>query len=214
MKESQDKQTNRYSQRIAEKLKNIYGARMQSSNKTHQDVTAEQQEATEAVQNDQVDNIQVLQERIAALEAERNEFRDHAMRKVAELENFRRRTQQEKEELTVYANHNLLKQILPIIDDLQRALEDGRRSHDYEGLLKGIEMVYHKAMQTLGDVGIVPMEVVGKEFDVNLHEALMRIASEAPEGYIVQEAQRGYLYKEKVLRHAKVLTSAGQDEQA
>lgn len=214
MKESHDKQTNRYSQRIAEKLKNIYGARMQSSDKTHQDVTAEQQEATEAVQNDQVDTMQALQERVAALEAERNEFRDHAMRKVAELENFRRRTQQEKEELTIYANHRLLLQILPIIDDLQRALEDGRKGHDYDGLLKGIEMVYNKAMQTLSDVGIVPMEVVGKEFDVNLHEALMRMPSEAPEGQILQEAQRGYLYKEKVLRHAKVLTSAGQEEQA
>lgn len=211
MNESQDKQTNTYSQRIAEKLKNIYGARMQPSDKTNQDVIAEQQEAAETVQNDQVDDVQVLRERVATLEAERNEFRDHAMRKVAELENFRRRTQQEKEDLTMYANQNVLKQLLPIIDDLQRALEDGHKGHDYQGLLKGLDMVYHKAMQTLGEVGVVPIETVGKEFDVNLHEALMRVASEAPEGHIVQEAQRGYLYKEKVLRHAKVITSAGQE---
>lgn len=208
-----DKNQNSYSQRIAEKLKNIYGARMQSSEKMNPETMAEEQTAGDNTEwSDEPNNVQALRDQLAKVEAERNEFRDHAMRKVAELENFRRRTQQEKEDLTAYANQKLLQNILPIVDDLQRALELGRKGNDYKALLEGIEMVYNKAQQTLGDVGVTPLEPVGQEFDVNLHEALMRIPSEAPEGQIVQEVQRGYMYKDKVLRHAKVITSAGQEQ--
>lgn len=208
-----DKNQNSYSQRIAEKLKNIYGARMQSSEKMNPETMAEEQTAGDNTEwSDEPNNVQALRDQLAKVEAERNEFRDHAMRKVAELENFRRRTQQEKEDLTAYANQKLLQNILPIVDDLQRALELGRKGNDYKALLEGIEMVYNKALQTLGDVGVAPLEPVGQEFDVNLHEALMRIPSEAPEGQVVQEVQRGYMYKDKVLRHAKVITSAGQEQ--
>lgn len=208
-----DKNQNSYSQRIAEKLKNIYGARMQSSEKMNPETMAEEQTAGDNTEwSDEPNNVQALRDQLAKVEAERNEFRDHAMRKVAELENFRRRTQQEKEDLTAYANQKLLQNILPIVDDLQRALELGRKGNDYKALLEGIEMVYNKAQQTLGDVGVTPLEPVGQEFDVNLHEALMRIPSEAPEGQVVQEVQRGYMYKDKVLRHAKVITSAGQEQ--
>lgn len=208
-----DKNQNSYSQRIAEKLKNIYGARMQSSEKMNQETMAEEQTAGDNTEwSDEPNNVQALRDQLAKVEAERNEFRDHAMRKVAELENFRRRTQQEKEDLTAYANQKLLQNILPIVDDLQRALELGRKGNDYKALLEGIEMVYNKALQTLGDVGVTSLEPVGQEFDVNLHEALMRIPSEAPEGQVVQEVQRGYMYKDKVLRHAKVITSAGQEQ--
>lgn len=208
-----DKNQNSYSQRIAEKLKNIYGARMQSSEKMNPETMAEEQTAGDNTEwSDEPNNVQALRDQLAKVEAERNEFRDHAMRKVAELENFRRRTQQEKEDLTAYANQKLLQNILPIVDDLQRALELGRKGNDYKALLEGIEMVYNKALQTLGDVGVTHLEPVGQEFDVNLHEALMRIPSEAPEGQVVQEVQRGYMYKDKVLRHAKVITSAGQEQ--
>lgn len=207
-----DKNQNSYSQRIAEKLKNMYGARMQSSEKTNQETVAEEQTAEDTRERqDEPGDVQELREQLARAEAERNEFRDHAMRKVAELENFRRRTQQEKEELTAYANQKLLQNILPVVDDLQRALELGRKGSDYKALLEGIEMVYGKALQTLAEVGVQPIEAVGEEFDVNLHEALMRMPSEAPEGQVVQELQRGFMYKDKVLRHAKVVTSAGQE---
>lgn len=208
-----DKTQNSYSQRIAEKLKNIYGARMQSSEKMNPETMAEEQTAGDNTEwSEESNNVQALREQLAKVETERNEFRDHAMRKVAELENFRRRTQQEKEDLTAYANQKLLQNILPIVDDLQRALELGRKGNDYKALLEGIEMVYNKAVQTLGEAGVTPIEPVGQEFDVNLHEALMRMPSEAPEGQVVQEIQRGYMYKDKVLRHAKVITSAGQEQ--
>lgn len=142
--------------------------------------------------------------------AERDEYRELSIRKVAELENFRRRSEVERTELISYANHKLLLRLLPILDDLQRAVENGKTTADYTSLLEGINLVYQKANQTFEEAGVKPLVCIGEEFDVHKHEALMQMPSEAPEGQIVQEAQRGYMYGDKVLRHAKVIVSAGQ----
>jgi molecular chaperone GrpE len=151
-----------------------------------------------------------LQEQLQKAIAERDEYRDVSLRKVAELENFRRRTEQERAELVSYGNAKLLLRLLPVLDDLQRAVESGKSGSDYKALIEGIELVCNKAVQTFEDAGVKPIETIGKQFDVAQHEALMQMPSEAPEGQIIQEAQRGYIYGEKVLRHAKVLISAGQ----
>jgi molecular chaperone GrpE len=145
----------------------------------------------------------------ASLRAERDEFRDLAQRKVAELENFRRRTEQERQELIVHANFKLLQKLLPVLDDMQRAIESGKASTDAKVLLEGMEIVFNKALQTFAEAGVEPMQPLGQPFDTNLHEALMQMPSEAPEGEVLQEAQRGYLLKGKVLRHARVVVSAG-----
>jgi molecular chaperone GrpE len=142
--------------------------------------------------------------------AERDEYREVSLRKVAELENFRRRSEQERTELISYGNTKLLLRLLPVLDDLQRAVESGKSGNDYKALLGGIELVCNKAVQTFEDAGVKPIVTIGEQFDVALHEALMQMPSEAPEGQIIQEAQRGYTYGDKVLRHAKVLISAGQ----
>jgi molecular chaperone GrpE len=154
-----------------------------------------------------------IQDEIAQLRAERDEFREISLRKVAELENFRRRTDQERQELIVHANFKLLQKLLPVLDDLQRAVESGKTNADNKALLEGVELVLNKTIQTFADVGVTPMETIGIDFDINLHEALMQMPSEAPEGQIVQEAQRGYMLGNKVLRHAKVLISAGMPTQ-
>jgi molecular chaperone GrpE len=152
------------------------------------------------------------QDDAAKLRAERDEFRDLAQRKVAELENFRRRTEHERQELIVHANFKLLQKLLPVLDDLQRAVESGKASTDYKSLLDGVDLVYTKTLQAFADAGVEPMQAVGAQFDTALHEALMQMSSEAPEGEIVQEAQRGYTLKDKVLRHARVIVSAGMPE--
>jgi molecular chaperone GrpE len=154
-----------------------------------------------------------IQDELAQLRAERDEFREISLRKVAELENFRRRTDQERQELIVHANFKLLQKLLPVLDDLQRAVESGKSSTESKALLEGVELVLNKTIQTFADAGVSPMETVGMEFDINLHEALMQMPSEAPEGQILQEAQRGYMLGNKVLRHAKVLVSAGMTTQ-
>jgi molecular chaperone GrpE len=153
-------------------------------------------------------------EELEKLRSERDEFREISLRKVAELENFRRRTEQERQELIVHANTKLLQKLLPVLDDLQRAVESGRNSTDYKALLDGVELVFNKTLQTFQDAGVVPMPTVGEQFDTNLHEALMQMPSEAPEGQILQEAQRGFMLGNKVLRYARVIVSAGMPQSA
>lgn len=153
-------------------------------------------------------------EELEKLRTERDEFREISLRKVAELENFRRRTEQERQELIVHANTKLLQKLLPVLDDLQRAVESGRNSTDYKALLDGVELVFNKTLQTFQDAGVVPMPTVGEQFDTNLHEALMQMPSEAPEGQILQEAQRGFMLGNKVLRYARVIVSAGMPQSA
>lgn len=152
---------------------------------------------------------QATENDIEQLRRERDEFREISLRKVAELENFRRRTEQERQELIIHANTKLLQKLLPVLDDMQRAVESGKNSTEYKALLEGVELVFNKALQTFKDAGVEPIPSVGEDFDINLHEALMQMPSEAPEGQIVQEAQRGYMLGNKVLRHAKVIISAG-----
>lgn len=152
---------------------------------------------------------QLLKER-EQLQRQVKEFQDLAARRAAELENFRRRVEKEKEDFVRYANEKLLLELLPFIDDLHRAVESGKQQKNYEALAQGIELIYSKVMKILQQIGVRPIETVGRQFDVELHEALMHVPHEAPEGEIVQEVERGYLYGEKVLRHAKVITSAGK----
>lgn len=154
-----------------------------------------------------------VSDELSQLRAERDEFREISLRKVAELENFRRRTEQERQELIIHANFKLLQKLLPVLDDLQRAVESGKSSADSKALIEGVELVMNKTVQTFAEVGVTPMETVGTDFDANIHEALMQMPSEAPEGQIVQEAQRGYMLGNKVLRHAKVIVSAGMPSQ-
>ncbi len=151
------------------------------------------------------------QEIIEALQKENEELKDKFIRSRAELDNMRRRTIKEKNELIERSNEDLLSRLLPVIDDLESAIESGKNKGESESLLKGVEMIYQKAMKTLEESGVKKMDdFAGKEFDVDYCDALMQAPSEdVPEGNVIQVVQPGYLYKDKVLRHAKVITSAG-----
>lgn len=147
---------------------------------------------------------------IIELTAERDEFKEKYLRTAAELENLRRRTAKEKLEIIEYANERLLYSLLELLDDLGNALNAAKNSDDRNSLIQGIEMIYQKAEKLFNDAGVKRMEdPVGKPFNVDYHEALMHIPSELPEGSIVQVVQPGYMINNKVLRHAKVITSAG-----
>lgn len=151
---------------------------------------------------------------IEKLEKERDDFRDQLLRKSAEFENFRRRTMKEKQDLIEFANEHLILKMLPVVDDLLTALEAAKKSSDSDGFLKGVEMIYAKAIKIFEDAGVFPIEVgPGEPFNVEVHEALAHMPSnDAPEGHILQEIQRGYKLREKVIRHTKVVTSAGNPQ--
>lgn len=151
---------------------------------------------------------------LEALQAEMEQWRDLAQRKAAEVENIRRRAAQEKEQLISFASERLLTHMLPVVDDLHAAVESSRASDDVEALRQGLDMIYRKALKIFEDHGVSVIETnPGEVFNVDKHEALMHTPSaEHPDGHIIQLVQRGYALHDKVLRHAKVVTSAGDKE--
>ncbi|HWJ03893.1 MAG TPA: nucleotide exchange factor GrpE [Verrucomicrobiae bacterium] len=126
----------------------------------------------------------------------------------ADYDNFRKRTQREKEELAKYAAEKLIKELLPVLDNMERGLAASRQSQDFEGLAKGVEMTFRQLTSLLEKEGLTPIESVGTEFDPTKHEAVMHVEAEgfAPNS-VVDELQKGYYLKEKVLRPSMVRVS-------
>jgi molecular chaperone GrpE len=155
-----------------------------------------------------------LNGKILALEKEKEELKEQVMRKTAEIDNMRRRSLREKNDLIEYANEGIFQKLIPLIDDFTKAIESGQKSEDYNSLLQGIELIYQKTMKTFSDAGVKKMVInTGDKFDVDFHEALLQMPSkEINEGGILQVAQDGYMLYDKVLRHAKVITSAGSQD--
>lgn len=146
---------------------------------------------------------------LARLKEENARLRDQALRSLAEVENVRRRAAAERESVVQYANEGLFKELLPIVDDFRRSVESGEKARDFEPFFKGIALINDKFGRLLEQFGVAPIPTVGEAFDVELHEALMRQPSDAPEGTIIGEIEPGYTYSGKVIRHARVIVSAG-----
>ena len=145
------------------------------------------------------------------LTKERDELKEQLVRKAAELENQRKRHLREKQEMLDYANQKLLFKMLELLDDINAAVDSGNNSNDYDALLKGLTMIRQKAHKLFEEAGVKAMpDATGEEFDVNFHEAMMTVPSDLPEGCVVQTFQQGYLLNDKVLRHARVMTSSGK----
>ncbi len=170
---------------------------METTKETLNDEHATQAETPDMVQakTDTGDEVQQLREQL--------------LRKAAEFENFRKRTLEEKAQMVGRANEVLLLELLPVMDDFERALESARPSHGGDPLFTGMELVYTKFKATLARSGATPMETIGTPFDVDFHDALMQApsADHAP-GTVIGENLRGYLYNGRVLRHAQVIVAA------
>ncbi len=213
--ESNDK--NAASRNMGGKLKNLYNSYMRSEEPTQKqmnnDDTLELHQETN--ENDGAGNDSEVNdlEYITSLEKEREEYKNQALRAAAELQNVLRRTDKEKKEIQEYANRYLLEKMLPILDELSHALDAAKKSTNYESLLQGVEMIYAKTQKIFENAGVQPIVAgSGEPFNVEYHEAIHHIPHEAPEGHIAHEVQRGYLLRDKVLRHSKVVTSAGKSE--
>ena len=153
--------------------------------------------------------IEELQKRIEELEKESNEWKEKFLRKAAEFENYKRRTENDQLNLVTYAAESFIKKILPIVDDFERSLEHINDSNDYEKLKEGVQLIYNKLVKVLDEQGVKKIEAVGKPFDVHYHEALMQKADNSvPPHTVLVELEKGYMYKDKVIRHAKVVVSS------
>lgn len=136
------------------------------------------------------------------------ESQQRFLRAQADFDNFRRRTTKEKEELAQYASMKLITQLLPVVDNFDRAVEAAKNGGDIESFLKGVDMIYRQFSQVLEQEGLKPMTTVGEAFNPDFHQAIMQVESdEYEEGIVVEEVQKGYVLKEKVLRPAMVKVS-------
>lgn len=148
---------------------------------------------------------QELTEKLTAAQAEALENRDHYLRARADLDNFRKRAQREKEDLLKFSNETILRELLPVIDNLERALQhadvDGEK-----GLLQGVELTLGQFAKVLEKFNVVAIDAVGELFDPARHEAMGQIeSSEQPPNTVVQLLQKGYLLNDRLLRPAMVL---------
>jgi molecular chaperone GrpE len=168
--------------------------------------TVEPSEATEAVDSKAADPSQL---ELQQLRRQSEEHYQRSLRTQADYDNFRRRTRQEKEEFARYASQKVIEQLLPVIDNMERALIAGNEGKDYDALLKGVEMIFRQLDQALASEGLQRMETIGQPFNPEFHQAIMQVESEEhEEGIIVSEIQKGYLLKDRVLRPAMVQVSS------
>lgn len=143
-------------------------------------------------------------EPVATAESVKAEMMDRILRLQADFDNFRRRTRQEQSELGAFVTQNLIKDLLPIVDNFERALTS-RPAEDPSGFGAGVEMIFRQLSALLEKQGLLPVETVGTMFDPMKHEAILRVDdSDQPEGMIVEELQKGYIVSGKVLRPALV----------
>ncbi len=145
------------------------------------------------------------------LKQEMATLKDTLLRKVAEFENYKKRTEGEISNYIKYASENLIKQLIPVYDDFIRTSESIEKGEtkDFETLKKGFNSIYKKFEKILKKEGLKEMDVLGKEFDVNLCDALLQMPKEDVAPHTVLEVvEKGYFLKDKVLRHAKVIVSA------
>jgi molecular chaperone GrpE len=133
--------------------------------------------------------------------------KDRYLRLYAEFENFRRRTAKEKLDLIAGASGDVIKEILPVLDDMERAIDSNKSSQDVETVKEGFELVYNKLIRTLKSKGLQEMDSKDNEFDTDKHEAITKIPapSEEQKGKVVDVVEKGYYLNDKVIRYAKVV---------
>lgn len=147
-------------------------------------------------------------QKINELQEELNRYKDLLLRKAAEFENYKRRTENEQLNLLKYAAETFIVKLLPVIDDFERSLQYIDNSKDIEAVKAGIHLVYEKFVKLLNEQGVTRIDAVGKPFDVNFHEAVMQQNSELHEPHtVIDEIESGYLYKDRVIRHSRVIVS-------
>ena len=155
-----------------------------------------------------------MEEKLESLEKEAKESHDRFLRASAELENYKKRTQREMNDFRKFANESLIKDILPIVDNLERALEIsyGNNEKALRGMREGVQMTLKGLLNSLERFDVVPIESLDQPFDPNFHQAVMQEESEEhPENTVSQELQKGYMMMDRLLRPAMVVVSKRPD---
>ena len=155
-----------------------------------------------------------LQAEYEAYKAESEAQHDQMLRTIAEFDNSRKRTEREKEESLKYALESFVKELIPTVDSIERAIQSTKESQDFAALAEGVEMIYKGILSTLEKRGVTPIKAVNEPFDPTQHEAVMHVESEeVPENNVIEEWQKGYMLNNRVIRPSMVSVSKGKGEQ-
>jgi molecular chaperone GrpE len=149
--------------------------------------------------------IEELQEEIERLKARVEQEHSQYLRTLAEFQNFRRRSEEQRLDISRYANSEIILGLLPVLDNFERALAASEKSQSFEALINGVTLTMRQIQDFLKKNGVEQIESVGKEFDPNLHEAIARVEDgEHPENTVVDEHVKGYMLHDRVIRPAQV----------
>jgi molecular chaperone GrpE len=154
------------------------------------------------------ERVSTLEERTALLEKERDEYLNDLKRVAADFENYRKRVARDQEGLVARAHERLVKELLPVLDDLERALEAAAQ-HEEAKLEEGVRLVHRELLEALAREGLVEVETDG-QFDPHVHEALLSQPSEQEDGSVIEVLQKGYRLGDRVLRPARVVVSQAE----
>ena len=196
---------------MSKKNKHKMSENFQSENDQEKEVLNSAEQNSETAQPDKEENNQEAQEETAETklvksEAEVADLKDRLLRQMAEFDNYRKRTMNEKAEIILNGSAGVVTDILPVIDDLERAIANSAKSEDYNALKEGVELIYNKLMHILEQKGLQKISPKNEPFDTDFHEAIAMIPapSEDLKGKVLDCAIDGYKLNDKVLRHAKV----------
>ena len=193
--EPEETVTDTAAEEIPETEENTADAQETAAEESAQDSEETQEPAAQAAAGTKE---KLLLDKVAALE-------DKVKRQMAEFDNFRKRTSKEKEQMFSMGEKNVIEKMLPVVDNFERGLASVPEAEKGSAIVSGMEMVYKQLIKQLEDLGVKPIEAVGKEFDPNYHNAVMQVASEEYEsGVVAQEYQKGYTYHDTVIRHSMV----------
>ena len=190
---------------MTEKNINIEGeetleeAPVEETDKATEEVNSEEAKGEETPEEEEKDPLEKAQEEIADL-------KDKWLRSVAEFENYRKRTLKERAELILNGGEKVITAILPILDDMERAIENGAKTDDPEVLREGMTLIHQKFMKTLEGQGVSMIETENADFDTDVHEAVAMVPGmgDDKKGKVIDCLQKGYKLNDKVIRHAKV----------
>jgi molecular chaperone GrpE len=163
------------------------------------------------LEEDKREKFKEIEELKRKLEEKENEVKEHydrLLRMAADFDNYKKRAAREKEEWTKFANEDLIKGILPFIDNLERAVNHSEKTKDFQSLVEGIKLTVQQLLNTLNKFGVSPIESLGKPFNPAVHQAMLLVETDQHEpNQVVEEFQKGYLLNERLLRPATVSVS-------
>ena len=188
-----------------------------SRKQASEEETAETKQASETANTDsdseaeknteEAEKEPTVEEQLEAANAEIADLKDQLLRKIAEFDNYRKRTIKEKTDLILNGGEKTITTILPVIDDLERALKNMQQAEDVSAVLEGVELIYKKFMHILEGQGVSVIETKEADFDVDVHEAVAQLPAPSPElkGKVMDCTLTGYKLNDKVIRHAQVV---------